>query len=290
MRAVSLVLLFCAAAGTQRATPSPTFEAASVKPAPPPTAAIRNHINTGGPGTADPGRVDWWSVSMLGFLMEAYDMKPFQISAPDWIATTKFQLTATVPKGATKEQYRLMLRNLLTERFQMKTHIEKQESDVYALVIGKNGPKLTESTENPAAMGEVGPPATAADLQRDADGFVIYPWLHEVMVTGTIYGRTRMRGNHATMEQLIARIKFMLNLPLRDETGLKGKYDFVLTYAPAPVASSPDSSTANIPEPDLPAAPDIIGAMDQIGLKLELKKETIDRLVIDHLEKLPAEN
>jgi uncharacterized protein (TIGR03435 family) len=198
-------------------------------------------------------------------------------------------LTATVPKGATKEQYRLMLRNLLTERFQMKTHMEKQESDVYVLVIGKNGPKLTESTENPAAV-EVGPPATAKDLQRDADGFAIYPCLHDVMVGGTIHGRTRMRGNHATMEQLIARIKFMLNLPLRDETGLKGKYDFVLTYAPAPVVSPPDSSTANIPDADVPAAPDIIGAMAQIGLKLERKKELIDRLVIDHLEKLPTEN
>jgi uncharacterized protein (TIGR03435 family) len=289
MRAVSLIFLFCAAAGAQPATPSATFEAASVKPAPAPTAAIRNHINTGGPGTADPGRVDWWSVSMVGFLMEAYDMKPFQISAPDWVTTTKFQLTATVPKGATKEQYRLMLRNLLTERFQMKAHMEKQESDVYVLVIGKNGPKLTEATENPAAV-EVGPPATANDLQRDSDGFALYPWLHDVMLGGQIHGRTRWRGNHATMEQLIARIRFMFNLPLRDETGLKGKYDFVLTYAPSPVASPSNSSTANVPDPDVPAAPDIIGAMAQIGLKLELKKELIDRLVIDHLDKLPTEN
>jgi uncharacterized protein (TIGR03435 family) len=286
---IGLALFACYAAQAQT---GPTFEAASVKPAPPPTPAIRNHINTGGPGTADPGRVDWWSVSMLGFLMEAYDLKPFQISGPDWIASTKFAVTATVPKGATKEQYRLMLQNLLAERFKMQSHIEKKESDVYALVVAKNGPNLKESVEE---TDTAGPPATAAEMQKDADGFYLYPWLHDVMGTGTINGRSRLRGNHATMAQLIAKVKFMLGLPVKDETGLTGAYDFALTYSQAATmaaaaAQPTDGATANAPETEVPAAPDLIGAMPQIGLKLERKREPIDILVIDRLEKVPTEN
>jgi uncharacterized protein (TIGR03435 family) len=286
---ICLTVLACCAAQAQPGSASPTFEAASVKPAPPPTPAVRNHINTGGPGTADPGLVDWWSVSMIGFLMEAYDLKPFQISGPDWISTTKFQLTATVPKGATKEQYRLMLQNLLAERFKMQSHFEKKESGVYALMLGKNGPKLKESVDEPQGADAAGPPATAAEMQKDADGFYLYPWLHDVRVTGTINGRTRMRGNHATMAQLIARMSPMLSLPLRDETGLTGKYDFVLTYSAA-AAPSAEPPTAGAPEAEVPAAPDLIGAMQQIGLKLEQRKAIIDILVIDRLEKIPTEN
>jgi uncharacterized protein (TIGR03435 family) len=289
---VCAAVLASCAASAQPGSASPTFEAASVKPAPPSTPAIRNHINTGGPGTADPGRVDWWSVSMLGFLMEAYGVKPDQISAPDWVSTTKFALTATVPKGATKEEYRLMLQNLLVERFKMKMHFEKKESDVYALVVGKNGPKLKESVEE---TDTAGPPASAAEMHKDADGFYLYPWLHDVMGAGTINGRSRLRGNHATMAQLIAKMKYMLGLPVRDETGLTGTYDFFLTYSlsatmAAAGTQTPDGSTASAPETEVPAAPDLIGAMVQIGLKLERKKETIDVVVIDRLEKVPTEN
>ena len=226
---------------------------------------------------------------MIGFLMEAYDLKPFQISGPDWLSTTKIALTATVPKGATKEDYRLMLRNVLVDRFKMQSHFESRKNDVYVLVVGKDGPKLKESAaeEGPDAAG---PPASAAELQKDADGFALYPWRHDVVLTGTINGRSRLRGNHATMAQLIARLKFMVSQPVKDETGLTGAYDFVLTYAPAgPPANAADPSS-NAAETEVPPAPDIIGAMPQIGLKLELRKEMVDILAIDHLEKIPTGN
>lgn len=105
---------------------------------------------------------------MLGFVMEAYDVKLFQISGPDWIGSTKFALTATVPKGATKAQYRLMLQNLLAERFKIKAHFEKREGIVFSLVMGKNGPKMQESAEEPAAR-------EAAKAHKDAEGFPVYP-------------------------------------------------------------------------------------------------------------------
>lgn len=285
-----MTALACYAAYAQSGDASPKFEAASVKPAPPPTPAVRNHINTGGPGTADPGRVDWLSVSMTGFLMEAYNVKPYQISGPDWLGTTKFQLTATVPKGATKEQYRLMLQNLLAERFKIKVHFEKKEGAVYSLVVGKNGPKMRESVDEPAPKD--GTPAPAPSAQKDSDGFPVYPTARGAY-TVTANGRTRLRAQQVTMERLVAVLTNQLGRTVTDETGLKGKYDFALTYAPAgaggnSAAPSADVSTANGSEaiPDT----DLIGALQQIGLRLEQKKAMIDMLIIDHLEKIPTEN
>jgi uncharacterized protein (TIGR03435 family) len=74
---------------------------------------------------------------------------------------------------------------------------------------------------------------------------------------------------------------------------LKGRYDFVLTYALAgtPAAEgtpAPDGSAASVPEADF--YPDLIGAMQQLGLRLEQRKAVIDMLVNDHLERVPTEN
>jgi uncharacterized protein (TIGR03435 family) len=291
---IYLTIWACLAADAQPGNASPTFDAASVKPAPPPTAAILNHINTGGPGTPYPGRVDWWSVSMTGFLMEAYDVKPFQISGPDWLGSTKFQLTATVPKGATKEQYRLMLQNLLAERFKIKVHFEKKEGTSYALVTGKNGPKMKESVEEPAPQegAAAAAPLPPAKLQKDQDGFPACPPGRGAR-TLMANGRVRLCANQVTMERLAALLTNWSGHTVTDETGLKGRYDFVLTYAPAgtPAAGAtpaPDGSTASVPEVD--SYPDLVGAMQQLGLKLEQKRAMIDMLVIDHLEKVPTEN
>jgi uncharacterized protein (TIGR03435 family) len=222
---------------------------------------------------------------MTGFLEEAYDVKPFQISGPDWLGSTKFQLIATVPKGATKEQYRLMLQNLLAERFKIKVHFEKKEGTSYALVVGKNGPKMKESVEEPAAK-EGAPAATPpAKAQVDQDGFPACP---PGRGTRTLIanGRVRLCANQVTMERLVALLTNRSGHTVTDETELKGKYDFVLTYAAATPA--PDGSAASVPEAD--SYPDLIGAMQQLGLKLEQRRTMIDMLVIDHLEKVPTEN
>lgn len=291
---ICLTILACCAAHTQPGNASPTFDAASVKPAPPPTVASRNHVNTGGPGTGDPGRVDWLNVSMAGFLMEAYDVKPFQISGPDWIGTAKFDLAATVLKGATKEQYRLMLQNLLAERFRIKVHYEKRGGTAYSLVVGNNGSKMKESVEEPAAQDGIAAaaPRLPGSRPKDQDGFPACPAGRGAR-TLAANGRVRLCANHVTMERLVALLTYWSGRTVTDETELKGKYDFILTYAPAGVSvaggtPSPDGSTASVPEAD--SDPDLIGAMQQLGLKLEQKKAIIEMLVIDHLEKVPTEN
>lgn len=66
------------------------------------------------------------------------------------MTTERFNILAKMPEGATKDQVPRMLRALLAERFKLAIHEENREHPAYALVIGKNGPKL-EVASSPAA-------------------------------------------------------------------------------------------------------------------------------------------
>jgi uncharacterized protein (TIGR03435 family) len=151
---------------------------------------------------------------------------------------------------------------------------------------------MKASPEEPATNGTapISPPPSGK-MVKDEDGFPLIPGIRGTYMTMN-NGRMRMRATQETMAQFINMLTGQLGHPVTDMTGLTGKYDFVVTYTPAGMAprsagASPDGAVA-IAEPD--AEPDIIGAMQQIGLKLEQKKGMIDVLVIDHIEKVPTEN
>src|SRR5579872_4136200 len=105
-----------------------TFDAASVKPAEPPKPDAHGRIlmsgPSGGPGTKDPGRIRYPFMSLKNLLMNAFDVKGFQIVGPAWLDMERFDITATMPPQTTKEQFRVMLQNLLAERFKMQFHRE----------------------------------------------------------------------------------------------------------------------------------------------------------------------
>jgi uncharacterized protein (TIGR03435 family) len=65
-------------------------------------------------------------------------------------------------------------------------------------------------------------------------------------------------------------------------TGLTGKYDFVLTWNRR---NRDQVTTDDNPAPTLEEA-----IQEQLGLKLEAKKGSVDVFVIDHVEKAPVEN
>jgi uncharacterized protein (TIGR03435 family) len=141
----SLLVLSC---GTAFGQASLSFEVASVKPAEPPSnpGMIRVGMR-GGPGTPDPGQITYTNVSFKNLLMNAYNVKGYQLTGPKWLDNERFDIVAKVPKGATKEEARVMLQNLLAERFKLSLHRETKELPIYALVVGKNGSKLKESAD-----------------------------------------------------------------------------------------------------------------------------------------------
>src|SRR5450432_1081407 len=125
---ISLVVVTCCLSDGQTLDKLLTFDAASVKPAAPPVADGRGRIMmmgpSGGPGTKDPGRIRYPFMSLKNLLMNAYDVKSFQIVGPAWLDTERFDITAVMPPETTKEQFRVMLQNLLSERFKLTVHRE----------------------------------------------------------------------------------------------------------------------------------------------------------------------
>jgi uncharacterized protein (TIGR03435 family) len=175
MRTILTVFTLCLAHGQ-------TFDAASIKPAAMPTMGGRGMIRmagpSGGPGTNDPGRVHYPFINLKNLLMNAYDVKGFQISGPSWLDTERFDIQATMPPETTKEQFRVMLQNLLAERFGLKVHHETKELPMYSLVVAKGGPKMKESAVPPPDSGEPATPPPLpqpGQLKMGADGFPVLP-------------------------------------------------------------------------------------------------------------------
>src|ERR1700676_5202112 len=110
-------------AGQGQPAPRPAFEVASVKPSglPPQGPRIEGRLQ-GGPGTADPGRITDSRATLQFLIREAYGVAFDQIQGPGWIAEEKYDIEAKVPPGATKDDLKLMLQNLVEERFKLAFH------------------------------------------------------------------------------------------------------------------------------------------------------------------------
>jgi uncharacterized protein (TIGR03435 family) len=305
------VLLTSSAAWAQTAENSPAFEVASVKPAAP---IVGNRVMVGmrgGPGSSDPGQITYNNVTVKNLLMNAYGVKGFQISGPGWLDSERYDIVAKVPRGATKEQFMVMLQNLLTERFKLTLHRERKDLPMYALVVGKNGPKMKESVEDAAPKGGEpadGPAAVMGTHTVDRDGFpVLSPAAagRTAVSLALMNGNVRMTASKQPMSGLAEDLSRQLDLPVVDMTGLTGKYDFTLYFSPealvgmrlgAPPAPGPPPGEGGggVPDasaPDAQSNPSIFTALqEQLGLKLEQRKGPVDLLVIDHLEKVPVEN
>jgi len=324
--AALLAVTSCAAfAQTTAATPS--FEVATIKPAAPPASsmgagggmkfAIRMGAQ-GGPGTSDPGQITYSNLPMRSLLVNAYGVKSYQVSGPTWIDTERFDIVAKVPKGASKDDVKLMLQNLLAERFKLTLHREKKELPMYALVVGKNGPKMKESPpdapDSRDANGVQDPAAAAANEQKAKqalenalrnmkDGVPPPPALAGRGTSMMMMpGRARMSSQKETMALFAEWLANQLDRPVVDQTGLTANYGVTLEYAPesaggrGPMGMAlppmPSGGEGGMPpEADSQAAPSLFTALqEQLGLKLEQKKGLVDLLVVDHLEKTPTEN
>ena len=178
--------------------------------------------------------------------MNAYGVKGFQISGPGWLDSERYDIVAKLPRGATKAEFMAMLQNLLAERFKLTLHREKKDLPMYALVVGKNGPKLKESVDDPAPKegdapkggDPVGDDPFAGKITRGKDGFPVLPaWLAARGATAmTMNGNARMMANGQSMARLAEMLSSQLDLPVVDMTGLTGKYDYTLSFAPEGLA------------------------------------------------------
>lgn len=210
------------------------------------------------------GRWSCSNCSLFNILTYAYEIWEYKIVSPDWLRTTHFDIVAKVPVGATRQDFRLMQQNLLQERFKMAVHHENKETPVYDLVVGKGGSKLME-VEAPAPPVPSGP-------ALDKDGFPNIPGGTGMRL---LSDRGRIQFRAQNMDNLAHYLSGLVDRPVLDATGLKGKYAFTLSWYLR------DTDAGLTIYEALPA---------QLGLKLEPKKGSIENLVIDHCERIPVEN
>ena len=309
--------VFCTAALAWGQTPAakPEFEVASIKPAQPlqsQVAAGKLHVGM----TIDGARVDIGSMSLAELVQTAYKVKPYQVAGPDWMSGARFDILAKMPEGATKEQVPEMLQALLADRFKLTAHRESKDHAVYALVEGKGGSKLKEAAAEPdaPAVSDAKPQGIAIGTADGSQARVTTD-NKGVVVRGGQAGTTRMTpGPDGTMHLEASRMKMsgladmlsrFVDRPIVDMTELKGEYQVGLDLSMADILKAARAAGINVPAggpggnavnapgdaaSDPSGGGSIFTAVQQLGLRLEPRKNAIETVVVDHAERAPSEN
>lgn len=241
--------------------PLPSFEVATIRPGHP-DDKLRFKMA--------PAELNIENASITDLIRFAYSVKSnAQLpKGPHWIDADKFDINAKIgesqfeamkkiPPNQRFNQYRLMTQSLLADRFGLKLSIQKKDLPVYALIVAKDTPKLTEVQSSHTMPGLGG-------------------------------GRGQLKATGVSMPFFTDWVSWQPETGDRvviDATGLKGTYNFDLNW-------SPDDGHPQLlnGEPVEPTGPSFFTALqEQLGLKLEPRKAPVEVLVIDHIEH-PSEN
>ncbi|MGD0797208.1 MAG: TIGR03435 family protein [Acidobacteriaceae bacterium] len=253
-RWVAVAVLVVAVSGVSEQTPAArpkfdAFEVATVKP-------VDVGVKAGRLFKMD-GTHRWVAMNytLKNLIALAYDLNPRTISGgPGWMETEQFDIEAVTPGDVAPvrlEQMR-MLRALLVERFGLKFHREDKEFSIYELTVAKGGPKLKDAAKPDDPPQLVG---------------VVYP------------GKIDVPAKSVTMDDFVAMLqRATLDRPTVNRTGLEGKYDFDLYWAPdetqygGQVPVAPD---------DAPSPPLFTAVQEQLGLKLEATRGMVSAMVVE---------
>jgi uncharacterized protein (TIGR03435 family) len=259
---------------------------ASAQPAAFDAASVRVNDN-GGPRYGSiqysGNRLTIRATSLWMCIRWAWNIGSFPIFGPDWLqAPPLFDIAATSSAPLTTETMRMMLRTLLSERFAIRTHTEKQEMRVMTLVVAKGGPKMRPSSGRfDAALGREAP---MQFLGFDAS-------THMQRTAGDRPGRLRDSYTNMSMRELAAVMAIAATrtpfeqVPVVDGTGLSGRYDFTLTLD-LPAGNEHEHPASD----DDPLATWRTVLQRDAGLTLEARKGSVDVLVIDHINREPTAN
>lgn len=243
------------------ASAKPEFTVATIKPS-------RPDAPRGGYGFRGQD-VTTTNVTVNWMIKLAYNVHARQIEGgPAWLDSAKYDTVGRpdTPGQPSRDQMKLMIQKLLTDRFQLKFRIEKKELPVYALVVLKTGPKIAVSDADPNAFPGI--------------GFAQGP------------GVLSLIGRNTTLDGMVNGLQSnILDKPVVNQTGLTGRYDFTLKFTPDATQIANFGALPPPPAADPgDAPPDIFTAFQQqLGLKLESTKAFVDVMVIEKIER-PSEN
>jgi uncharacterized protein (TIGR03435 family) len=211
----------------------------------------RESIETG------PASLTMQHIRLKGSIRWAYGVQDVQVSGPAWLNDVWFDIFAKAPQAVTVEQLRGMLRTLLADRFKLAIHREQQEMGALVIVVAKSGHKL-EPVE------QEGSPSFTQD-------------------------KLSLTGRGAELGQLFDFIANELHVPVVNQTGLTGRFNYFFDIDPYYTEASRSLAGADGKPPD---ANNIIAVAMQkeLGLKVEEKKVQVEVIVVDHAERTPTAN
>jgi len=257
------VALTLSPSGPQTQSPAPrpnfdAFEVATIKPVSSDEGKGRYIIMRGSDTFVEKD----YSLKLM--IAAAYNLNPREVSGgPSWVESDRYDILARTPGEVrpTHDEQMRMLRNLLADRFKLTFHREQREFSIYELTVDKGGPKLKPSTA-PADD----PPALIS---------TVYPQ------------KIVMPARNATMGDFVSILqRAVLDRPVVDKTGLKGKYDFDLTWAPD---ESQFGGEVPVAPPTASSPPFFTAIREQLGLRLEATRGPAQALVIDSVDR-PTSN
>jgi len=251
----SLIGFASYAAFGQSPAAAPAFDVASVK------AVKMTDMEMKGPNNVEisPGSLTMRHVSLGTCIDWAYDVKDYQVSGPGWLGTDRYDIVAKAAGAAPEAQMRVMLQTLLADRFKLTFHREKKEMSMYALVQGKNPPRVKPSDDSPNTG---------------------------IKISGNMVTFQKM-----SMAQLAEMLTRQMDRPVLDMTGMEGLYDFAVDTSASTEAGGEGKEANPIVNAKMMLGRGLAPVVqEQLGMKLEGRKVPADLLVIDHVDRVPTEN
>jgi uncharacterized protein (TIGR03435 family) len=243
---------------------TPAFEVATIKPGDPGDHRKMFGLQPGGRFSAS-------NVTVKELVIFAYDLKDQQLSGgPGWANSEVFDVVAKPEGSAAPDQIRLMMQALLADRFKLTLRKESKELPVYNLVVGKNGPKMTESKTEPGTGPGPGP---GRQIRM---------------------GRGQVDGQQMSMEMLARVLSKMAGRTVVDKTGLAGAYEVKLEWTPdaGEMQIRPMAAVGAAAQPSVAEGSGVslfTAIQEQLGLRLEAQKGPVDVFFIEQVEK-PSKN
>ncbi len=241
----TLIAIAIVAASAQVALPQtgPVFTVLSIKPNPDPPNFSQTHQIT-------PGHIHFVHVGLYQLILDAFQIKDYQVIAPDRVPNGSWDIEATMPVDSSAEQIAAMTRAMLEDRFSLHAHIEKRPIPVYVLTtVAPN--KLTPTTD-PSGQMSIG------GTGNGSSGALL-----------------RGRGDMSGLASMLSHLQ-IIGRPVLDRTDLNGRYQIDDTYF---------SLTDDIAFPSI-----FTVLKDKLGLKLEPRNQDFDCVIVDHVNQTATPN
>ena len=276
-------------------TPTISFDVASIKTSTPFIQAVQDGSLIG--MKVSRGRVSIGHMDIGKLILTAYNIRKYQLVGPDWLVAQPdirnaklFDIEASIPDGVHVDQVPVMLQRLLAERFKLTIHRGSRDSETYALVVGKGGPRFQQKE-----------PVSDAESRSASESAVVTATEGKSGQGSVGFGATKMailpssvmRFETSTIGGLVDYLSSRLPFPIVDKTGLKGSFDIKMEIPPVAISRLLESAQGGAPDPSALtqlATESLFAAVERLGLKLESQRNPVETIFVDHVERAPTEN